>query len=207
LGRLTLLIKQMPIYYSYKTTTGPSSEPITLAQAKAQLRVESDFTDDDTWITSAITVVREQVEALTNRALMPQTLELAVSEFSDEIQLPKPPYSSLSSIQYYDEDNSLQTLSTDYYMVNDFVEPAVIAKKFNQTYPSVYDRQDAIRIHFSCGYADADSVPWSVKQAMLMLITDLYDNRSATTNHGNTVKVDWTPAVLNLLSTTKSILY
>jgi uncharacterized phiE125 gp8 family phage protein len=171
------------------------------------LRVESDMTDDDTWITSAITVVREQVEALTNRALMPQSFELAIGEFKDEIQLPKPPFGALTSVKYYDEDDVLQTLASSYYLVNDFAEPATINKKTDQTYPSVYDRPDAVRIAFSAGYADADSVPTSIKQAMLMLLTDLYDNRSASTSSFSTVKVEWTPAVLNLLSTSKAILY
>ena len=195
------------MYHSYKVTTAPVSEPITLAEAKAQLRVESDFTDDDTWITTAITVVREQVEALTNRAIMPQSLELAISEFEDAMQLPKPPFSSLTSIQYYDEDNSIQTLSSSVYQLNDFVEPAEISLAYEQTWPTVYDRPDAIRIAFDAGYADAASVPASVKQAMLMLLTDLYDNRSAATTNFNTVKVSWTPAILNLLSTNKEFLY
>ncbi len=195
------------MYHTYKVTSAPSSEPITLSEAKAQLRVESDFNDDDTWITSAITVVREQVEALTNRALMPQSFELAIAKFEDKIELPKPPFSSLTSVKYYDEDDVLQTLASSYYLVNDFAEPATINKKTEQTYPSVYDRPDAVRIAFSAGYADAASVPTSIKQAMLMLLTDLYDNRSATTSSFSTVKVEWTPAVLNLLSTTKAFLY
>ncbi len=197
----------MLIYHTYKQTVAPTSEPITLAEAKAQLRVESDFTDDDTWINTAITVVREQVEALTNRALMPQTFELAIDGFSDEIQIPKPPFSSLTSIKYYDEDNVLQTLASSYYLVNDFSEPAIIARKTDQTYPGTYDRLDAVRIVFVAGYADASSVPTSIKQAMLMLLTDLYDNRSASTNQASSVVVNWTPAVLNLLSTSKSVLY
>jgi uncharacterized phiE125 gp8 family phage protein len=204
-GGLFTFNRQM--YHSYKITTAPTSEPITLAEAKAQLRVESDFSDDDTWITTAITVVREQVEALTNRALMPQSLELAIGEFEDVMQLPKPPFTSLTSIQYYDEDNSIQTLASSVYTLNDFVDPAEIALAYEQTWPTVYDRPDAIRIAFDTGYADAASVPASVKQAMLMLLTDLYDNRSASTSNFNTVKVNWTPAVLNLLSTTKAFLY
>lgn len=195
------------MYHSYKITTPPSTEPITLAEAKAQLRVESDFTDDDVWITSAITVVREQVEALTNRALMPQSLELAISEFEDVMQLPKPPFTSLASIQYYDEDNSIQTLASTVYTLNDFVEPAEIALAYEQTWPTVYDRPDAIRIAFSAGYANEAAVPASIKQAMLMLLTDLYDNRSSSTSNFNTVRVNWTPAILNLLSTTKEFLY
>lgn len=195
------------MYHTYKQTSAPASEPITLTEAKAQLRVESDFSDDDVWIATAITVVREQVEALTNRAIMPQSLELAISEFEDVMQLPKPPFSSLASIQYYDENNSIQTLSSSIYQLNDFVEPAEISLAYEQTWPTVYDRPDAIRIAFSAGYADAASVPASIKQAMLMLLTDLYDNRSAATTNFNTVKVSWTPAILNLLSTNKEFLY
>lgn len=195
------------MYHTYKQTAAPASEPITLTEAKAQLRVESDFSDDDVWIATAITVVREQVEALTNRAIMPQSLELAISEFEDVMQLPKPPFSALASIQYYDENNSIQTLSSSIYQLNDFVEPAEISLAYEQTWPTVYDRPDAIRIAFSAGYADAASVPASIKQAMLMLLTDLYDNRSAATTNFNTVKVSWTPAILNLLSTNKEFLY
>ena len=195
------------MYHTYKVTVAPASEPITLTEAKAQLRVEADETADDTWITTALTIVREQVEALTNRSLMPQTLELAISNFQDVIQLPKPPYTSLTSITYYDEDNVSQTLSSALYLVNDFVEPAEVTKESAQSYPAVYDRPDAIRLTFVTGYANAAAVPASIKQAMLMLLTDLYDNRSSTTSQFNSTTVKWTPAILNLLSTNKTHLY
>jgi len=195
------------MYHSYKVTVAPASEPITLAEAKAQLRIESDETADDTWITTSLTIVREQIEDLLNRSIMPQTLELAISTFEDVIQLPKPPFTSLTSITYYDEDNVSQTLSSSLYLVNDFVEPAEVVKESAQSYPAVYARPDAIRLTFVAGYADADSVPASIKQAMLMLLTDLYDNRSSTTSQFNSVSVKWTPAILNLLSTNKTNLY
>jgi len=193
--------------HTYKVTTAPASEPITLAEAKAQLRIESDFTDDDTWLTTALTIVREQVEALTNRSIMPQTMELAISEFEDAIQLPRPPYTSLTSITYYDVDNTQQTLASSEYLVNDFAEPAYVVKESAITYPGVYDRPDAIRLIFVAGYANAAAVPASLKQAMLMLLTDLYDNRSGSTTQFNSVTVKWTPAILNLLATSKSHLY
>lgn len=193
--------------HTYKITTAPTSEPITLAEAKAQLRIESDFTDDDTWLTTALKLVREQVESLTNRSIMPQTMELALAKFEDAIELPRPPYTSLTSITYYDVDNAQQTLASSEYLINDFAEPAYVVKESAITYPGVYDRPDAIRLIFVAGYANAAAVPTSIKQAMLMLLTDLYDNRSATTFGGSTVVVRWTPAILNLLSTSKTHLY
>lgn len=186
--------------WTYKVITAPTSEPITLAECKTQLRIESSFTDDDTWINDTIQVVREQVEGLINRALMSQTLELALPKFEDVIELPKPPLSSLTSVKYYDEDNSLQTLASTEYLVNDFTEPVNIVKESSKTYPAVYDRPDAIRITFIAGYADAASVPAMVKQAMLMLMTDLYDNRHTQSDKTPT----WTPQILSLLSLNKT---
>jgi uncharacterized phiE125 gp8 family phage protein len=54
-------------------------EPITLNEAKAHLRVFG--TDDDGYITSLIAAARQSAESLTDRALLPQTWELALDEF------------------------------------------------------------------------------------------------------------------------------
>ena len=54
--------------------TPPAAEPWTVAEAKAFLRVEHD--DDDAIIASLIAAARGQIEALTRRALMTQTLAL-----------------------------------------------------------------------------------------------------------------------------------
>jgi len=191
-------------HWTYKVITAPTSEPITLAECKTQLRVESSFTDDDTWINDTIPVVREQVEGLINRALMNQTLELALPEFKDVIELPKPPLSSLTSVKYYDDDNALQTLASSEYIVNDYDEPTTINKLSTINYPSTFDRPDAVLVRYQAGYPDAASVPAMVKQAMLMIMTDLYDNRSSITNPSFTTKVEWTPQILSLLSLNKT---
>ena len=50
--------------------TAPASEPVTLAEAKAQLRVE--VTDDDALITDLIAASRQAAEAHMRRALITQ---------------------------------------------------------------------------------------------------------------------------------------
>jgi peptide/nickel transport system permease protein len=62
---------------SHKTTTAPASEPITLTEAKAHLRV--DFDDDDTLITAMIAAARGYVEEHCNRALLTQTVTQVIA--------------------------------------------------------------------------------------------------------------------------------
>jgi len=53
----------------YKTivTVPASFEPVTLAEAKAQLRIEDGFTLDDDYIQGLISAARDRVEQYCNR--------------------------------------------------------------------------------------------------------------------------------------------
>jgi uncharacterized phiE125 gp8 family phage protein len=59
--------------------TGPSVEPVSLAEAKLHLRV--DITDDDTLITGLIISARQRAEVITRRALCTQTWKLVLDQF------------------------------------------------------------------------------------------------------------------------------
>lgn len=169
-------------------TTGPASEPITLTEAKAQCRIESSFTDDDAWLNTAITVAREQAEGLLNRALINQTITMVSEGFPTMFEIPQPPLASVTSIKYYDVDNVQQTLAADQYQVNTYVEPGLVLKASSVAWPTVYStRFDAVEIIFQAGWAAAANVPTSIKQGMLMLLTDLYDNRSQVDDTGKSV--------------------
>jgi uncharacterized phiE125 gp8 family phage protein len=60
-------------------TAAPAAEPITLAEAKAWLRV--DGTDEDTLITALIAAARTHVENFTRRALITQQFEVSFDAF------------------------------------------------------------------------------------------------------------------------------
>lgn len=169
---------------SLKIITKPASEPIDLATAKAHLRV--DVTDDDTLITGLIAAARQGAEHLTGRALMQQTWELALDEFEDSISLVKAPYVSISSFKYTDTNGVEQTLTSSDYIVNDYKEPARISPAYGTSWPSTRDQENAVRIRFVAGYADAASVPQEIKQWMLLRIGVMYENREAV-NVGNIV--------------------
>lgn len=163
-----------------KVVTAPTTEPISLTEAKLHCRV--DETADDTLITALITAAREEVERMSYHALMPQTLELVLDRWQMPIVLPYPPLTSVTSIKYVDEDAVEATWASTNYLVSVDRIPALIVLKPNKELPSVtLYPQEAIRVRYVAGYATAAAVPQSLKQAMLLLIGHWYENRENTT--------------------------
>lgn len=179
-----------------KRIIAPSAEPITLDEAKAQLRFTSD--KEDALISSLIVAARDLCEAETGRALMPQTWESARSGFWNEMHLNRAPVASITSIKYIDVNGDEQTLSSTEYVLDsasDSFARVVIAP--NKSWPSVYEGINTVRIRYVAGYANADAVPQALKQWMLLQISHWFRNRESV-NVGNiTSKFDYVDNLLN----------
>jgi len=165
----------------------PPAEPITVAELKAQLRV--DISEDDTLLSSLIVAARQHIEGRDgwlNRALAAQTWELAFTAFPcGAIRLPMPPLQEVVSVTYLDTGGVLQTLSTvDYQVVK--AEPALIVPAYGKTWPAARCQVEAIRVRFTCGYEPgggspedyAENIPKAIKQALLLLAAHWYENRT-----------------------------
>ena len=163
----------------HKTTSGPSSEPVTLNQLKAQLRIETTFTDDDSLLESLITSSREAVEAILGKVLMDQPVVAKLDEFpkDDYFELPTPPVSSVTSLTYFDDDNVSQTFSSSKYSLNDYCDPQRIVRNTDEDWPTTYDRWDAVTVTYQAGYASASAVPATVKAVIKMLAAELFEKR------------------------------
>lgn len=156
--------------------TPPASEPVTLSEAKAQLSVTSSA--HDTRITSLITMARRQVERYLKRALITQTWKVYYNCFHAVMELPYPPLQSVTHVKYYDDSGTLQTLSSDLYWEDLASEPGKIVRKYDAVYPELLaGRPNAVEIQYVAGYGDADDVPEEIRHAILMLVTDYFDNR------------------------------
>jgi len=155
--------------------TAPTFEPVTLAEAKAHLRVS--HTAEDSLITALITVAREQAESYTQRSICAQTLDYSRDAFLLQFELPLCPLQSVTSIKYIDLNGTEQTLAEAEYQVNSQSIPAIIALAHGKVWPCVRSELNAVRIRYSAGYATAADIPASIKSAMLLLIGDLYENR------------------------------
>lgn len=162
-----------------KLATAPAAEPVSLTEAKAQLRV--DFTDDDDLIDAVITAARETAELVTRRAFINQTWDLYLDAFPGEgrIDLPLPPLVSVTGVYYTPVDSSEATFAAAGYVVDDKGEPGGVVLKDGYSWPAdELAIVNGVRIRFVCGYgAAATYVPTRYRQAIKLLIGHFYENR------------------------------
>lgn len=157
--------------------TGPTSEPITLAEAKRQLFLGESDTSQDAELISRIQAAREQWEHDTDSAILTQTLSVTAEHFAGrEIVLPSRPVASITSVKYYDSANAQQTLSSSLYSLD--AKERTIRLNWDASWPTTYTRWDAVLVTYVAGYASVATVPAIAKQAMLLAITYAqYGNR------------------------------
>lgn len=89
--------------------TGPSTEPVTVAELRAQTRITR--TAEDSLMSAYIAAARRHIETICNVAIHTQTWDLFLNDFpaNDELVLPLPPLQSVTSLAYTDIDNVTAT--------------------------------------------------------------------------------------------------
>lgn len=156
-------------------TSAPASEPVSLTEAKAQLRV--DHSDEDTYISALISTATAAVEEMTGRALITQTWSLSMNGAVDRVYLPKTPVQSIDSITYYDRDEASQTATVGNFHLFGDIYRAWVEPKDDQDWPDVFDRPDSLTISFVAGYGAASDVPVEVVLAIKLLLSHWYEHR------------------------------
>lgn len=177
-------------------TTDSAIELVTLQDAKDFLRI--DHNDENARIDSLRKAARRWCETYVQQSFFTKTLTLNLDYFpSDDkpIYLRRGPVQSVTSLKYYDTNNSQQTWNSSNYFVDTSSEVGRIYAD-NVSYPDLYDRPNAIEVIYVAGYSDIDDVPLDFKEAVLHLIAEWYEVR------GNVI----VGAQVNEHSTTKAIL-
>lgn len=181
-------------------TAAPAATPVSLAEAKAHLRV--DFDDDDTLISALIDSVTAHLDGrdgVLGRALVTQTWRADFDGFASRIDLPLHPVASIVSVTYVDGAGATQTLSTTIYGFGQDSLGGYIYLKADQTWPDVADRPDAVSVTFIAGVAADDPALAGIRAAMLMMIGDLYENRESAVVGASSSVVPMAPSVWALL--------
>jgi uncharacterized phiE125 gp8 family phage protein len=157
----------------------PTSDPVTLDEAKAQLRIKSSDTSNDVLIQGLIPAATRLVQALVQRVFVSQTLEWVLPDWRPELCIPIAPVAKdgVKSIKYVDLSTETQlTLDPSLYVVQTVGDGIIkIFPKFATIWPIVFSfSPEPVVINFVAGYQDAADLPANVKVAILLQIRHLY---------------------------------
>lgn len=153
-----------------------SLEPVSLPLLKQQLRIFHNL--QDVLLTSLLATAREQVEADTWRSLIPitgRTITRRGFPPTDEaLYLPKPPLRGVTSVTYEDVNGASQPIAS--FRIDTTHEPGSIEPLYPLPWPVSRDGPASVTVVYDCGYANADAVPASLKHAILLIATQLYEH-------------------------------
>jgi len=143
------------------------AEPVSLAEAKAHLRVI--HSSDDAMIDRLIVSAREAAEQFTNRALVAATYRWIREGFESRFVLPLWPVATVDAVSYLDDDDTRQTVSeSDYTFDADRLSLRPL-----DSWPSGTE----VNVEFT---TDPGEVPQAIKQAILLMVGDMYEQGNAT---------------------------
>jgi uncharacterized phiE125 gp8 family phage protein len=149
-------------------TTAATVEPVTLAEAKAHLRVT--HTSDDALIGALITAAREDAEQITGRALAAASYRWASSEtVSSVLRLPLWPVSAVTALTYEDADGARQTMASGDYTLD--------SDRSTVTIDPLPDFIANVSVAFDVA---PDAVPETCKSAIKMLVEHMYAGTDRT---------------------------
>lgn len=193
-------------YSSYKIITPPTTEPITLSDAKDYLRII--FTDEDALITSLITRARAEAERITHRAFATQQVQLVYTIERPEGGELSGPSDGRINWYHYDEQLGANPFGSAMYYFDlslppiQSSQPITVETKATvfdnwQTFTGVTyldDNAEPARMYFqvpptanvwrftyTCGYDGVTYLlPPELQECLFELVSHFYENRDGT---------------------------
>jgi len=175
-----------------RVITPPAVEPITVADAKTELGITAG--DQDARLARLIRTARELAEQYTNRAFITQTLGLQLDAFpergipwwdgvrqvsiqaftgGDPIWLPRPPAIAVTSVTYWDADDTEFTMDATQYEVDAMSEPARLVLLSGASWPFSVRAYRAGLVTYTAGYgSDPADLPGVIAEAILSHVRD-----------------------------------
>lgn len=158
-------------------TVDPAGEPVTLAEAKAQLRIAHD--SEDGLIGGLIRAARAEVEAQTGMALIDQSWRLALDCWPHDglVRLRRHPVKQILSVTVYGEEGEGAVLDPAGYEADLVTRPA---RLHFVSPPAPERRLNGIEVDFTAGFGEAGTdVPDQLKRAVLVLVAHWHEFRAS----------------------------
>jgi uncharacterized phiE125 gp8 family phage protein len=139
--------------------------------------------DQKARVAAYIVGARQLLERRLRRQFCTATWKLYFDDFPDVITFDdKLPIKTITHIKYTDSNGTLTTLTpaASYYQTDlaSDQRPARIMPAYGLTWPSVRaDTFNAVEIQFTAGYGAASAVPQAIRNGMLLLVANWFENR------------------------------
>jgi uncharacterized phiE125 gp8 family phage protein len=173
--------------------TRPPVEPVTVAEARDHCRLVAtgspESHPDDSFLERAIQAAREKAESYMQRSIIETTFEWTFDRFEDRyarLTLPRDPVLNVSQILYNDSNGDQQTFTAFTEQLTE--AKSIIAPNWQSEWPDARGHLGDVTIQFTAGYEPDETqsptdyranVPASIKNAILLLVGHMYENREA----------------------------
>ena len=171
--------------YGVRVVAGVETEPVTIEQARLQLKIVVDDSDEmspfDAWITQiGLPAAREWCEGYAGLSIGIKTLEMATNGFpSGGIKLLYGPVIGVVSMTYVDTDGAENEMTESDFTYDEFTE--TVNPAYGLSWPTARDSANSVRIQYQVGYElDSDGLavlPYCVLAAILLVLGHLDVNR------------------------------
>lgn len=161
-------------------TVPPSGHPLSLAEAKRQLRIEEADTDQDAHITALIAAAHRMIERELGYPILRQTRQTHLMQFPcGPIWLAGGHDLEVLSIQYRDSAGAVQLLDPAKYALDAISRPAQVLPASGQVWPATSFGPGAVMVEWRAGWPNAAEVPEDLVHAMKLLVAHWDQNREA----------------------------
>lgn len=187
--------------YGLTVVTPPAVKPVSVSEAKEWVKIESSVTEDDSLISGLIGSATNMAEAYLGRALITRTYDMTLDCFPPSyygvIYLPKNPVQSVTSVTYIDNNGASQAWGSSNYTLDNSSAEARLYAAYNISYPNIRNVRNAVTVRYVAGYGDnASDVPDNIKDAIKVMIAEMYNNRQETVYGVATSRVSMTAEYL-----------
>jgi uncharacterized phiE125 gp8 family phage protein len=159
-------------------TAPPQAEPVSLAEAKAHLRITHN--DEDALLGALIASARRVAEARTGLCFLAQGWTLFRDRWPEDgvIAIPLAPVAAVEELAVFSEDDEKAVIEASHYVVDFVSRPARLLLRGSRQWQEPGRRLNGIAIKLQAGFGpSAESVPQPLRQAVLILVAHYYAHR------------------------------
>ncbi len=171
--------------------TPPQAEPVTLAEARAHLRIT--HADEDPLIGGLIAAARRLAEARTGLCFIRQVWMLFRDDWPQDgiIELPVSPVLDVEELAVFGEDDQKAVIEPAHYVLDAAGRPARVMLRGSRIWQPPGRAMNGIALTIEAGFGAAPhSVPEPLRLAMLQLVAHWYENRGTDAPPAPPVMVD-----------------